>query len=92
MRTLKNTVSRGLAATGRRLRPSLVAAGLLASAGGAMAQGEGSAETLVTAITSEIGGIDAHMWTIGAAVAAILAVVIVITLLLRNGKKVATSS
>jgi phosphotransferase system glucose/maltose/N-acetylglucosamine-specific IIC component len=91
MRNLKNTVSRGLA-TGRRLRPSLVAAGLLATTAGAMAQGEGSAETLVTAITSKLGDIAGYMWTIGGAVAAILAVVVVITLVLRNGKKVATSS
>ncbi|QJE98879.1 hypothetical protein [Luteolibacter luteus] len=70
---------------------ALAVGALLALATGAHAQGA-TAESLVSAMTSEIGDIDGHMWTIGAAVAAVLGVIVVITLLLRNGKKVATSS
>lgn len=94
MHKLQNTVSRGLAATGRRFRrgsrAALAAGALLATAGAANAQG--SAETLVTALSGQIGTVDEHMWTIGAAVAAVIGVIVVVTLLLRNGKKVATSS
>ena len=57
-----------------------------------VAMAQATAESLVTAITGEIDTVDGHMWTIGAAVAAVVGVVVVVTLLLRNGKKVATSS
>lgn len=74
----------------RKTAAPVTAIAAIAAAPAASAQTDAS--TLVGSFTTAISGNDTHMWTIGAAIASFVAVVAVIGLLIRNSRRVASSS